>query len=198
MRRIALSLLFLTLSIVACSRSPAPVTAPTAPQALPPTLWDHRPEAERWTKSALAALEGHGSALLGTVPGDIEAYCPGYVLADRDDRAAFWVHFLSALAKHESTWRPEVSGGDGRWHGLLQIAPATAKGYGCKAQTASALQDGALNLSCGIRIMAVTVPRDQVISEGMRGVAADWGPFHQPAKRSDIQAATLSQPYCFR
>jgi len=186
----------LTLAIVACSWSPAPLPEPST--SLPFALWDHRPEGERWTKSVLSALDGHGSALVGTVPGDIDAYCPGYDTASADGRAAFWVHFLSALAKLESTWRPEASGGDGRWHGLLQIAPATAKGYGCRAQSASELQDGALNLSCGVRIMSVTVPRDGVISEGMRGVAADWGPFHQPTKRRDIQAATQAQPYCAR
>ena len=196
MRRIALSLLFLTLSIVACSRAPVEVAAPSA--TLPRSLWDHRPEAEQWTKSALAALNGHGAALVGTVPRDIDKYCPGYRVAGTDGRAAFWVHFLSALAKHESTWRPEASGGEGRWHGLLQISPATARGYGCRARTADDLKDGGLNLACGIRIMAVTVPRDGVISQGMRGVAADWGPFHQETKRLDIQAATLAQPQCAR
>ncbi|MBT8426216.1 MAG: ABC transporter permease, partial [Silicimonas sp.] len=71
-----------------------------------------------------------------------------------------------------------------------------ARGYGCVAQNAGDLRDGALNLSCGIRIMAVTVPRDGVISAGMRGVAADWGPFHQASKRSDIQAMTRQSAAC--
>jgi hypothetical protein len=55
---------------------------------------------------------------------------------------------------------------------------------------------GAANLSCAIRIMSETVPRDGVISKGMRGVAADWGPFHQSRKRSDIQERTKAQPFC--
>ncbi len=174
---------------VAPQKSRAPVVEPVA-------LWAHRPEARSWTTTALQALDSHGSALVATVPEDIETYCPGYADAGPGARKAFWVTFLSALAKHESTWRPDAAGGGGLWHGLLQIAPATARGYGCRAQDASALHDGALNLSCGIRIMAVTVPRDGVISRGMRGVAADWGPFHQASKRADIQTITREQSVC--
>ena len=87
-------------------------------------------------------------------------------------------------------------GGGGKWFGLVQIAPATARGYGCAATTGDALKDGEANLSCAIRILAHTVPRDGVVSEGMRGVAADWGPFHSGAKRSDMQQWTSAQPYC--
>lgn len=154
------------------------------------------PEAGAWTGSALAALDAHGTPLIDSVPADIGTYCPAYASADAGARKAFWVTFLSALSKHESTWREDVSGGGGAWHGLLQISPGTARGYGCVAQNAGDLRDGALNLSCGIRIMAVTVPRDGVISAGMRGVAADWGPFHQASKRSDIQAMTRQSAAC--
>jgi hypothetical protein len=47
-----------------------------------------------------------------------------------------------------------------------------------------------------LRIMAETVPRDGVVSAGMRGVAADWGPFHQGTKREDMRAWVSSQDYC--
>lgn len=161
-----------------------------------PAVFGARPEAPLWTGSAMAALDAHGAALVQTVPADIDAYCPGYRDAGPEERKAFWVTFLSALAKHESTWRPDASGGNGAWHGLLQISPQTARGYGCKAKSADALKDGGANLSCGIRIMAVTVPRDGVISAGMGGVAADWGPFHQASKRADIQARTRNAAVC--
>ncbi len=172
--------------------------APDAPQMSnePIALWNHRPEARAWTGASLAALDDHGAPLVKMVPEDIDTYCPGYRTATETERKAFWVMFLSALAKHESTWRPDAAGGGGAWLGLLQISPQTAQGYGCRARTAQELKNGSLNLSCGIRIMAVTVPRDGVISEGMRGVAADWGPFHQASKRSDIQAVTRAQPFC--
>lgn len=159
-------------------------------------LFGQRAEAAAWTARALSALDAQGAPLVQTVPSDIDVYCPAYRDAGPEERKAFWVTFLSALAKHESTWRPDAAGGGGAWLGLLQISPRTAQGYGCQAKSAEALKDGRANLSCGIRIMAVTVPRDGVISAGMGGVAADWGPFHQASKRADIQARTRGAPAC--
>lgn len=198
MRRLAITSFLLVLTIAACGRDPVPDVAPGPASGPAPTaaLWDHRERGAEWTRAAQAALDGHGAVLVKMVPQDIEAYCPGYVTAGVEGRKAFWVMFLSALAKHESTWRADASGGGGQWHGLLQISPATARGYGCRATSASELKRGAANLSCGVRIMAVTVPRDGVISDGMRGVAADWGPFHQAGKRADIKAATRGHPAC--
>ncbi len=103
---------------------------------------------------------------------------------------------MSALARYESTWNPRAVGGGGRWFGLVQIAPATARHYGCGATSGRALKDGAANLRCAIRIMAQTVPRDGVVAARGRGVAADWGPFHDPAKRAQMAAWTRAQPYC--
>ncbi len=192
MRRRAFVILSLLLAINGCGRG----AEPEAPVGGNLALWNGKPEGRIWTEAALVALEGHGAVLPAMVPADVARYCPGYEDAGPAARKGFWVTFLSALAKHESTWRADASGGGGRWHGLLQIAPATARGYGCKAQTAGALKEGGRNLSCALRIMAVTVPRDGVISEGMRGVAADWGPFHQAGKRADIQAVTRAYPGC--
>ena len=181
----------------ACSRSPEPAPEPTVTSQGPVKVrWDTEDRSARWTRAAMSALDSHGATLVGLVPQDIDQYCPGYSQANERQRKAFWVNLIASLSFHESTWRPDVSGGDGRWHGLLQIAPATARGYGCIASDANELKDGALNLSCGIRIMAETVPRDDVISEGMRGIAADWGPFHQERKRNDIKAYTQNLPYC--
>jgi hypothetical protein len=134
--------------------------------------------------------------LAQTVPRDVAEWCPAYPKASLEDRRAFWVGFLSALAKHESTYRPAAVGGGGRWYGLLQILPATARGYGCKAQTGEALKNGAANLSCALRIMTRTVRRDGVIARDMRGVAADWGPFHSAEKRRDMANWLRRQSYC--
>lgn len=164
--------------------------------ALPAMRWDHQPSGSSWTLATLSALETHGAALAQTVPADIETYCPAYPTASDADRRAFWAGLFSALAKHESTWSPTAVGGGGKWFGLVQIAPATARSYGCSAKTGDALKNGSANLSCAIRIAAHTVPRDGVVSAGMRGVAADWGPFHSAAKRADIAAWTTQQPYC--
>lgn len=166
------------------------------PVAMPKLGWDHRPGSSVWTEAAFRALDNHGAALAVVEPADIATYCPAYPEASLAERQAFWAGLISALAKHESTWRQEAVGGGGRWFGLVQISPATARGYGCQATSGAALKDGAANVSCAIRIMAETVPRDGVVSAGGGGVAADWGPFHSARKRADMVAWTRSQPYC--
>ena len=164
---------------------------------VPATRWTHQPNHVLWNRTALSALKTHGRPLVDSVPADVTNWCPRYPQANRDDRAAFWVGFMSALAKFESTYRPKAVGGGGRWHGLLQILPATARGYGCNVGTGAALQNGAANLSCAVRIMAVTVPRDGVIyAPGGRGVAADWGPMRSRAKRADMASWLRRQSYC--
>ncbi len=164
--------------------------------AAPALRWDGHPSDMDWTLAAMAALRGPGAALVETVPRDIADWCPGYETAGPDQRRAFWAGLVSALAWHESTHREEAVGGGGRWFGLVQISPATARYRGCAATTGEALLDGAANLRCGLRIMGETVSRDRVVSEGMRGVAADWGPFHSSGKREDMRRWLLSQDYC--
>lgn len=179
-------------------------TRPRArPYILPVTRWEHRPDSKRWTRAGMEAVLSHGAALVRTVPSDYRTWCPAYAENSERERAMFWVAFMSALAKHESTYRQEAVGGGGLWYGLLQILPDTARRYGCKARTGEALKDGALNLSCAARIMAVTVPRDGVIhgvfsgtGRKYRGITADWGPMHSQAKRSDMARWTRQQPYC--
>lgn len=173
-----------------------PQSPPARDGNIPRTRWEHRADAPLLTRTALSALKAHGAALTEIVPRDIAAWCPAYSQASNARRRAFWVGFLSALAKHESTYNPRAVGGGGRWYGLLQILPATARGYKCRAGSGEALRDGPDNLSCAVRIMAHTVLRDGVVSEGMRGVAADWGPLHNATKRQDMQRWTQAQSYC--
>lgn len=173
-------------------RSPASVRA----EEMPDLRWDHVSGSDRWTRAAMRALDAHGNRLLKTVPRDIAEWCPAYPQADEWERKAFWAGLLSTLAKHESTWRPNAVGGGGLWYGLVQILPATARGYGCEAETGAELKDGALNMSCAVRIMNRTVPRDGVVSRGMKGVAADWGPFHSTRKREDMRRWLTRQSFC--
>jgi hypothetical protein len=182
--------------LAGCASSTEPQVAVLQGDMLPPMRWDFHPEGEAWTRASLAMLETDASALTQIVPADIEIWCPGYADADADGRAAFWAGLVSTLARHESTWNPTAVGGGGRWFGLVQITPATARGYGCAVGTGTDLLDGEANLRCGLRIMSETVPRDGVVSAGMRGVAADWGPFHQGTKREDMRAWVSSQDYC--
>lgn len=184
---------------LAAAEAVRPVPRPADLQVIPAARWDFRPDGQDWTRAALSALRSHGAPLARMEPADIRQWCPGYVAADAAARRAFWVGFLSALAKHESTWRPNAVGGGGLWYGLMQILPSTARLYGCKARTGAALKSGPANLSCAIRIMAKTVPRDGVIhgrSPRWSGVSADWGPMRSPAKRQEMANWLRGQDYC--
>ncbi|MGJ8618398.1 MAG: transglycosylase SLT domain-containing protein [Sulfitobacter sp.] len=176
------------------------IRPPVRSGAVPRTRWQHMRGHAVWTRAALSALKDHGQPLVDLVPRDIDTWCPAYKTGTDEARRAFWVGFMSALAKHESTYKPWAVGGGGRWYGLLQILPGTARGYKCNVGTGQALKNGAANLSCAVRIMAHTVPRDGVIhgykgGKG-RGVTADWGPMHSKAKRNDMARWLRRQNYC--
>lgn len=166
---------------------------------IPDAWWDFRPDSASWTRAALSALSTHGSQLQDTVPRDIATWSPAYEANPPHLRRAFWVGMMSALAKHESTYRPTAVGGPDLWYGLLHIYPDTARRYGCRATTGEALKDPEDNLSCAVRIMNVTVPRDSAIAlrdSRWRGVAADWGPMTQRRKIAEMAAWTRAQDYC--
>ncbi|MFN3274333.1 MAG: transglycosylase SLT domain-containing protein [Paracoccus sp. (in: a-proteobacteria)] len=200
--RAALSLVVLAL-VAACSTAPSPDTAARAEAqaqqmslaATPPMRWGQRQGADDWTRATLAALDREGVTIMSRVPADVETYCPQYAALDGTGRRAFWAGLLSAVAKHESTYNPQAAGGGGRWLGLMQIAPATWRHYGCDGN----IRNGADNMSCAVRIMSRQVGRDNAVAHdgsGWRGVARDWAPMRSAAKRADIAAWTSSQNYC--
>lgn len=191
-----LALCLSLLALTACVTATPDTDIADEIAAAPVARWDFRPEATEWTERSLQMLETEAAVLTEIVPDDIASWCPAYTLADRPQRAAFWVGFLSALTHHESTHRPEAVGGGGRWYGLSQILPATARGYGCEARSGQALLDGGANLQCALRIMAHTVARDNMVATGRQGVAADWGPLVQANKREEMRAWLLRQDYC--
>lgn len=178
----------LMMGLTACAPLPEMSSQIGFSAALPATRWDHRPEADVWTQSMLDALKTDGALLLSSIPQDIDTYCPGYKEASTDDRAAFWVGMFSAIAKYESTWNPQAKGGGGRYLGLLQISPATARNVGCDSK---GLLDGATNLDCAVRIAANRVP-----SSAVAGLTTDWGPMHDRSKRVEVAAWTSAQSYC--
>ncbi|PWK62092.1 transglycosylase-like protein with SLT domain [Roseicyclus mahoneyensis] len=184
-------------ALTSCGMVPS-MSARNAPEDGYVMRWSHVPASAEWEQAGFAALDTHAAVLPDLVPADIEAWCPGYPDATEPEREAFWLGLLSALARHESTWNEQAVGGGGRWFGLVQISPATARHYGCAATSGQALLDGSANVSCALRIWATTVSRDGVISQGTRGVAADWGPLHpsQASKREEMRAWVSQQPYC--
>lgn len=159
--------------------------------------WDHRPEAAEWTARSLAAIAAQDATLAAQVPADIETWCPGYEENGLADRRAFWAGMLSAVAKYESSWNPTASGGGGRYIGLMQISPGSARNYGCTATSAGALKDGAANLECAVEMIAHHVAQDEVVAgPGNRGVGRDWMPLRKAAKRAEIAGWTRAQSYC--
>ncbi len=163
----------------------------------PAMRWDHTREASAWTGNTLMAVAEEDAKLADLVPADIETWCPGYAEASLPERRAFWVAMLSTLAKHESTWNPRASGGGGRWVGLTQIAPSTARQYGCEATTSSELKDGTANLACAVEIMADNVAADGLVAgNGSLGMGRDWAPFRKASKRTDMAGWVSQQSYC--
>lgn len=190
------AIIALALPLAGCGSAAPPYSAT---DSAPPMRWDFRPEAPAWTAATLSALQGHGAALEQVVPSDIDRFCPAYARNGPEGRRAFWAGFFSALAKHESEWNPRAVGGGGRWIGLLQISPDTARRYRCVAQSSAELKDGPKNLSCAVRIASAQVARDRMVAgNGYRGVGRDWAPIQIPSMRADIAAWTRQQSYCTR
>ncbi|MFD1881509.1 transglycosylase SLT domain-containing protein [Paracoccus pacificus] len=186
-----------TSAIDASSPNPAAAGDAAAMRMAAPVMrWDARRGSDAWTQAALDELRASGVSLVTTVPADINLYCPAYLRADPDQRRAFWAGLVSSVSKFESSHNPAAKGGGGRWLGLMQIAPATARQYGCDG----GLLNGEDNVACAVKIMARNVSRDGAIAQGAnggwRGVARDWMPMRNSAKRNDIAAWTRKQSYC--
>lgn len=166
---------------------------------LPEARWDRLSVGPIWTRAVMSAISAHGDDLENTVPRDIEKWCPAYEANDPEKRRAFWACMISLLARYESTYRPDAVGGGGRWYGLMQILPSTARHFGCRATSGEALKVPEDNLACAVRIMNVTVPRDNAIAQRdsrWRGVAADWGPMTDSSKIDAMASWTSAQSYC--
>ena len=167
------------------------------PNFVPTTRWGKTRTASAWARATMSAVAAQG--LDSVVPRDIDSWCPAYAQNSPTLRRAFWVGMMSALSRHESTMNPEAVGGGGLWYGLLQILPATARGYGCRATTGEGLKNPIDNLSCAARIMGRTVKRHRAVAlhDGRwRGVAADWGPMSNRSKIAEMSAWTRKQDYC--
>jgi hypothetical protein len=186
--------MFAAASVAACVN-----TAPKDEMSFvaPPMQWDHHPEGPEWTESTLVALSTKDQELSERVPADIQTWCPGYQTASVEERRAFWAGLLSAVAKYESTWNENASGGGGRWIGLMQIDPRSAANYGCSATSVGALKDGEANLECAVEIMSTQIAKDGLVAGGgNRGIGRDWAPLRSSEKRSAMAAWTSQQPYC--
>lgn len=189
--------------LTACTTAPVtpPTPAPSVPAVEPvkeapkkyQADWDHvHPE---WTPILVEALKEHGESLLS-----------GYREGECGDRIAFYVMFLSSLARYESNFKPETTYTENFYdnqgeliisRGPLQLSKESANGYGCKITDEKQLHDVKTNLSCGVRILNKWVDNDGVIhgksaSGKWLGGSRYWSPLRSAEKTATIMKKARS------
>jgi hypothetical protein len=155
-----------------------------ATKPAPPTLIDEKkaelggtPWNSQWDLIIEKALPA--GMLSSQVPRGVRQFCPRFYEMAETDKRTFWAYFFQALAgaeaslnpnasvRHtnpEGTNRDEVSGRTMRSEGLLQLAYADQKRYGCdfnwQVDRALKANDPAKtilqpknNLECGVKIL---------------------------------------------
>lgn len=187
--------------------APAPVVVAPKPPIELKADWGSKPE---WSAFTLAAIAEHGSALLNKNPGDWAKFCARpFAQLSSDEKAAFYLGLISALARFESSFKPDVTyteafpDAQGRKvisRGLLQLSQESANGYKCGITDAKQLHDPRTNLSCGVRILSRWVERDGVIqgggTGGWKGAARYWSPFRKADRIAKMAAFTKSLKVC--
>jgi hypothetical protein len=163
--------------------------------------WSKKNPDGSWT--ALTEKAVAASALPGLVPNDIKRFCPAYPDLSADDRKKFWVGLLSAMARPESNFKPEVSYtekfNDGRGEpvvsrGLLQLSieSANQKRHGCAIAKAEDLHDSAVNLPCGVKILEAWVKADGVIAYDPEGRNRGGGRYWSVMRTSKKHLAEIT------
>lgn len=186
--------------------------------------WASVPEGEAWTAFTAKAVDELGSGLIAASPSDVAGFCPAYDTLGEEGKRAFWVSLISAMARPESNFNPDVSFNeydnctypgckddfttqDGRKvvsRGLLQLSQESANGYhrfGCAIaiEDEETLHDPETNLRCGVVILARWVSADSVIAKETspyRGGARYWSVLRRPGKITGIQKFTANTSYC--
>lgn len=166
-----------------------------APKSLLP-LWHDYPwrknaRPKLWTSFLISTLRSDGASLVGTLPADIELFCPRYANLDSESRLIFWARLISVVAEQESSFNsfdvthaptigPKVFS---TGFFMLSLTSARSSVYGCDMiRTQDDLFDWRKNMGCAIRIMSQLVRRDQAIAwnpkaaepERWQGVARYW------------------------
>lgn len=202
-----------TLALLACERggeaSLSQATSASSPTAFVAD-WDGRPDGAQWTAFTRQALATEGKALRAIEPADATAYCPAYTMLSGEEREAFWIGLLSAMARFESGFRPTTSyqesfsdrnGNSVISRGLLQLSQESANGYHCGIEDADELHEPRTNLTCGVKIMTALVSRDGTIGTEVngrwRGGSAYWSVLRRTSgSNSKIRAYTTRMAIC--
>jgi hypothetical protein len=87
---------------------PAPSGASSGSTTAFNALWAGKhPLAEQWTLFAESAISKYGDSLLDG-PADVNDFCPGYFKASTQEKVDFFVQFLAAMSKYESSFDPTL------------------------------------------------------------------------------------------
>ncbi|XXF76104.1 transglycosylase SLT domain-containing protein [Myxococcaceae bacterium GXIMD 01537] len=118
---------------------------------------------DEWNQVIADALEDVGQPLLedDKVPArEVEAMCPGYFAARREEKKAFWALLFASIARLESGFDPERTFMEPKplrtlSVGLLQVSYGDEERHrGCPLDAMQAnITDPGVNLRCGVAIM---------------------------------------------
>jgi hypothetical protein len=133
----------------------------------------------RWTETALSLVRARQPDL--EQARDVEDFCPDYHRASQGQKEACWLRIMSAVVLFESNFNPRATyrEANGRYSiGLFSLSSGECR----EARSAKALKDPIANLTCGIRMMADLIARDDVIENAppRRGAAAYWSVLRRP------------------
>jgi hypothetical protein len=169
--------------------------------------WAQQKDADRWTDIGTAAVAA--TALPDSVPTDVAIFCAGYEGASRPERVHFWVGLIAAIARAETRFNPHDTftepfrekGADSPFvvsRGLLQLSfPGDRDRYHCDLPNAESLYDPAVNLTCGVQILATLVTRDRRLAGRVgstwQGAAVYWSTLRSSGGKEGSNARNLAQ-----
>lgn len=192
--------------VVPPPKEPVKEEEPKPKLPLPLPLWEKQiGEGPLWTKALWKVLDIEGKDLLSVIPADKNLFCPNYAKLSLDQRKAYWIFMLSAMAQFESSFRPQATHHepflDGKANnvisrGLLQISFESGKAYQCHVDSEQDLHDPVKNLTCGVRILNRWVFRDGRIAGKVvrwRGGARYWSVLRAANKKSYLSILKWSQ-----
>lgn len=124
-----------------------------------------------WSDTVVEVARDLGFHEVEVLPNDLlRANCPGYKDANEDQRLAFWLVFVAAMAQQESSMNERLryfeSGLNKYSEGLLQLSTTDAQYHrGCEFIDSETILQGDSNLSCGLAILKKQL--DGVSSRGI-------------------------------
>jgi len=155
--------------------------------------------------------------LSSQVPKDVRRFCPRFYEMGETDKRTFWAYFIQALAGAEAGLKPntnvrqaerkgakhdEVSGVAMRSQGLLQLAYADQKRYGCnfdwqkdralKANDpAKTILQPKNNLECGVKILVnqIIVQHKPLLTR-----SGYWSSLHPDGQSYRVFAKQMTNP----